>query len=272
MTRNQNNGYEFSEVAQKWKEALKKEGYEECLCRERNCKKIKNFSRLWRRIFKCTNFSPYERDDLSVFEVGCGGGKHLVQFALNKWRCSGIDCSRGVLKRAQSYINQVSKICGEDLSTELIYGDFLYYKPLSKEKFDIVFQVGVLEHFIELKERMLVIEKMFSLAKPGGYVISVVPSGKHPLRDEMREKRLGGYNIPEIDYSPESLFKEMEQAGGKVISVIGHDIFSYLPVKKNGIFPFRKIIYLAWQIIPISWLPDKFIFRHAGTLIVIAKN
>lgn len=265
------NREKLTNVAEKWVEVLKRDGYEEHIYKKSECRKMKKFSRVWRRIFRCINLNPYGRNDLSIFEVGCGGCKHLVQFALNGWKCVGIDCSEEVLKRAKNYIREISRICRNKLDIELIYGDFLNYIPI-EEKFDIVFHVGVLEHFLNLKERMIALKKMFDLTKPGGYVISIVPNGIHPLRKEMKEKGLGGYFIPEIDYTPELLFREMKEFGRRDIHIFGHNIFSYLLLKKSRWFLFKKIIYLIWQIIPISLLPSKFIFRKAGTLIAIAKK
>ena len=61
---------------------------------------------------------------------------------------------------------------------------------------------------------------MFNLCKPRGYIVSVVPNGKHPWRSKMRNERLGGYNAPEIDYDCESMASEMKKAGAGTLICI----------------------------------------------------
>ena len=196
----------------------------------------------------------------------------MVPFALNNWQCTGIDCSKEVLERAANFIKEVSLICRQDISIELIEGDFLTYQSGEKERFDLVYQVGVLEHFLDDKERLNFQKKMFELTKPGGYVISIVPNGIQPLRKEMREKGLGGYNISEMDYSPEIFKKELKECGSVNIDILGHNIFNYIFLKEGKFKFFKKIFYLAWQIIPLSILPKKFVYRHSHVLIGIAKK
>jgi 2-polyprenyl-3-methyl-5-hydroxy-6-metoxy-1,4-benzoquinol methylase len=265
--KNLENQKKFTSIAEKWQQALENEGYEHHISVSGQCKKLKRFSRLWRRIFKVININPYNRDTLSVFEVGYGGVAHLIQFALNNWKCVGIDCSGEVLKRAQNYIKEVSVICQNALDINLVLGDFLNYD--SRERFDIVFHVGVLEHFLDEEERLLALEKMFKLTKPGGYTISVIPSGIHPMREKMKKFNLGGYKIPEIDYTPSLITEELQKCGGKEIIVLSHNILGYFLMKSNFI---PKIIYYFFQLMPAWFLSAKFKYKHAGTFIGIAKK
>ena len=153
-----------------------------------------------------------------------------------------------------------------------MYDDFLSFEPTPKLNFDIVFHVGVLEQFLDQMERMGALRKMFYLAKPGGWIVCIVPNGSHPLRRKMKESGLGGYDVPEIDYTAEVLFEEMSEVGGKNIFVFGYDMFSYLLLEKKNWFFLKKMFYLVWKLIPGLWLPAKFSFRHAGTLVAIAKK
>src|SRR3989344_2276405 len=178
-------------VAEKWEEALKDAGYEHGVLQRSDCAKLKKFSRVWRRIFKFTKLKPGQT--VSIFEAGCGGAKHLIPFALNGAKCAGLDFSPEVLKRAQAYTDEVEKFCGHKLNIKLIEGDFLNYKPVDPGSYDVVFHSGVIEHFLSDSERITFLENMFVLAKPGGYVISIVPSGTHPLRARMKSEKLGGY-------------------------------------------------------------------------------
>jgi len=260
-------------ITEQWQKVLQRGGYEHHLKGFEDCQKLRNFSRLWRRIFRITKINSITSPKLrKVFEVGCGGGKHLVPFALNNWQCTGIDCSKEVLERAANFIKEVSLICRQDISIELIEGDFLTYQSGEKERFDLVYQVGVLEHFLDSDERLLALKKMFEITKPGGFIISIVPNAIHPLRAKMKKEGFGGYIISEIDYTPKLLLQELKSCGGKEIKILGHNIFNHLLLEKNKFYFIKKIIFLLWQAVPLAWLPKDFVFKKSGTLIGIARK
>lgn len=257
-------------IAEKWQQYLRAGGNEHHLSRRSECKKIRKFSRMWRRIFKYLILT--QGINLSAFDVGCGGCKHLVSFALNGWRSVGIDCSREVLERADNYVAEISKLCGK-IDVELVCGDFLEYKA-NGAGFDLVYHVGVLEHFLDKSERLAALKKMFDLAKPGGYIVSIVPSGVHPLREKMKKLGLGGYNIPEIDYSPSLMKEEFEKFGAREIKVMPHNIFGYLLIDKDGkiVKLLKTVFYYAVQLIPVELFLHDFAIRHGSALIGIAKK
>ncbi|MEK7144172.1 MAG: class I SAM-dependent methyltransferase [Patescibacteria group bacterium] len=259
-------------VASRWEDALKSEGYKHSIKNKAERRRIKKFSRVWRRIFKYIPENIRLAEDKSVFEFGCGGGKHLAQFLFNGWRVAGIDCSTEVLKRAENYLREVKQICGCQKDFNLICGDFLDYK--SDNKYDIVFNVGVIEHFLDDIEREKALKKMFDIAKNGGYVISIVPSGNHPLRQRMKEKCLGGYGIPEIDYTPEIMENEMRRCDVKNILILPHNIMGYRIINdEKGVLRLIDLfLYYIFQIIPLNLFPKSFLYRHAMTLIGIAKK
>ncbi len=259
-------------VAEKWCELLKEQGYEHHISKKRDCRKVKRFSRVWKTIFRNIELDKVSKGNLSVFEVGCGGGIQILAFALNDWECVGLDCSREVLERAKNYINETGKICGQKLDIKLICKDFLEFNP--SEKFDLVFNVGVIEHCLDDNERMIFLKKMFELVKPGGYIISIVPNGIHPLRVKMRKFGLGGYIIPEIDYNPALVEQEFKKCGGRDIKILPYSLFGYfLLERKNFIFYLiKKSLYYIFQLTFVSILPLNFSYRHAATLIGIAKK
>lgn len=263
-------------ATEKWVKGLEKGGYEHHIGGIWQRLKIKRFSRVWRVIFRHLNYRFIDAGGKkSCLEVGCGGGRHLASFAINGWKCAGLDCSKEVIERAKNYLDEVKVFCKCDMDAKVIVADFFNYDPEAGENYDLVFHVGVLEHFIGDKERQIFLDKMFSLAKPGGHVISIVPSGVHLLRERMRRERLGGYDIPEIDYSPEIIRAEFEFSGAKNISVIPHNLFGYLTIDNH--YPgvekfFRKSFYYLFQLLPKKLFTDKFLFRHSTTLIGIAQK
>lgn len=263
-------------VTEKWVKGLEKGGYEHHVGGIWQRLKIKRFSRVWRVIFNSLNYGFMDvGGKKSCLEVGCGGGKHLASFAANGWKCVGLDCSKEVIERAKIYLDEVKGFCECEINAKVIAADFFNYSLEPGENYDLVFHVGVLEHFIDDKERQIFLDKMFFLAKPGGYVISIVPSGVHLLRERMRKERLGGYDIPEIDYSPEIISFEFKASGAKNISVIPHNLFNYLIMDND--YPrmekfFRKAFYYLFQFLPKILFTEKFLFRHSTTLVGIAQK
>lgn len=262
-------------VAKKWVKALENSGYEHHVKGIWQRIKIKRFSRIWRIIFKRLKYDFLDvKGKKSCFEVGCGGGIHLASFVANGWNCVGLDCSKEVIERAKNYLDEVMVSFRCDTSVKFIAADFFDYNPGPGESYDLVFHAGVLEHFIDDKERQFFLNKMFSLAKPGGYVISLVPSGVHLLREKMRKEGLGGYFIPEIDYSPEIIKSEFEASGAKKVIIFPHNLFNYLVMDDYPKLEkfFRKSVYYLFQLFPKFLFTDKFLFRHSTTLVGIAQK
>lgn len=261
-----------SVVTDTWRRELKESGYETPKISRWDYIKFKLLTRAWRRILRHTRLRRCRSH--RALEFGCGGGAHIVPLAVNGWACTGIDCSPEVLSRAQQYVKRVNEVCvGPKIDITLKCADFLNYKPPS-EGFDLTFQFGVLEHFLDSEERFQYVRKMLDCTRPGGFIVSAVPNGCHVLRREQREKGLGGYNIPEIDYTPEMIIHEMEQAGGCKVKVLPHDLFGYLKVKDGSAWQLRtnRILYLLGQIPLPKLFPFRFVKRHAYWWIAIAKK
>ncbi len=261
-----------SSVTKAWIESLKEKGYEAPSVTRKSCLKFMLLSRSWRRILKHTALKRF--DPVRVLEFGCGGGAQLVPLFTNGWICTGIDCSEEVLNRARCYVENVkNSFCRIRGTIELKCLDFLNFKPHSN-LFDLAFQFGVLEHFLNDDERMRYLRKMFDVTRPGGFVVSSVPNGCHLMRQEQRNKGLGGYNIPEIDYSRELIEKEMKNCGAVFVKVLPHDLFGYLKIKgARGLrSPFYKLLYLFLQCPLFYLLPKSFLDKHAYWWIAIAKK
>ena len=104
----------------------------------------------------------------SIIELGCGGSSYLPYLVkkYNNLQIFGIDNSLRGCKLA------VIGIDGGLSSVNIVCGD-IFQCPLTSEKFDIVFSVGLIEHF---NDPCKVIEKHVDLLKPGGLLICVVPN------------------------------------------------------------------------------------------------
>jgi len=210
-----------------------------------------------------------------VLEVGCGGGLQLATLAALGCDCLGIDVSREVLVRAENYFQEIRRVCGLELKIKLIDGDF-YDLDQSKlgGQFDLVFNFGVIEHILDDSARLRFLQKKYELTREGGWIVSYVPNGSHPLRNKMKQMQLGGYNIPEIDYNQHLMAEEFKAVGARQIIILPHNLFLYLIIEKNNLFidSLRKLVYLGMQVVPGFLFPQDFSYRQAGSLIGIARK
>ncbi len=254
-------------VARQWSEALRRGGYEPPKLRGLAAYRLRFYSRIWRRLHRLLGTHA----DTTFFEFGCGGGVQLIPLAFHGHRVAGIDVSREVLDRCRDYIGEVERRTGRRLPVVLYEGDFLAFEH--DRQYDVVFNFGVIEHFLDESERLSAIAKMFDLAKPGGFVVSVVPNGMHPMRQRMRAEGLGGYSVPEIDYTDESAAADMLHAGAMAPRVYPANLFAYLCLVGDPsrlLRLFKQAGYLAGQLLPP--IATRWTFRNAGSLIVVARK
>jgi len=251
-----------------WQEALKSPGeYEHHCYSAKDIKKIKRFGRAWQRILNITKLKPSAR----LFELGCGGGIHLANLAVNGFEVHGIDISDAVIARAQNYLEEVRKFQSIKVSVEV--ANIFEYE--TSDSYDMCFHFGVVEHFLDISERQQIWNQLYALTKPGGWIVSVVPCGQHFLRKMIREKGLAGYNIPEIDYSSNSHKQEFEYLGLNPIFTKSHNYFSFLSAHPSLIV--SKVIYptsflLGNVMIPSIPISENVKEKWAQTLIVIGKK
>ena len=259
-------------VSQRWVEELREAGYEYHIREPKDCRQLE-LSRVWKRIFNATQLP--KSGQLRILEVGCGGGIQLAKLAAMGCECVGIDVSREVLARAENYFREIRSVCGRELAITLLAGDFY---DLDRTElgggFDLVFNFGVVEHILDDSARLRFLKKKYELTKEGGYIVSMVPNGSHPLRKKMKSLKLGGYNIPEIDYDQHLMAEEFKAIGAKQIMILPHNLFIYLLIEKRNLWLdwLKKLIYLGMQVVPHAVLPQDFCYRHAGSLIGIGRK
>ena len=259
-------------VSQRWVAELRHEGYEYHVSEPKDCRQLE-LSRVWKRIFKATQLSTSGK--LRVLEVGCGGGIQLAKLAARGCECVGIDVSKEVLARAENYFGEIHRVCGQELDIKLLAGDF--YDLDGTELgggFDLVFNFGVIEHILDDSARLTFLKKKYELTRDGGYIVSMVPNGFHPLRNKMKRLNLGGYNIPEIDYDQHLMAEEFKAVGVKQITILPHNLCVYLLMEKKnpGIDWLKKLTFLGMQVVPWAFMPRDFAYRHAGSLIGIGRK
>ena len=148
-----------------------------------------------------------QRKDSKILEIGSGYGRVLAPLARQaNGICIGLD--RYILPQAES---SYGAVCGD-----------VRRLPFQSNMFDLVFSLGVVEHFPETDEA---IREHFRVAKPGGTVIVTTPRLciTSPLRGIaylMRHRRYGtfeqtlGRNLT-LSY----LRKTVSESGGDIQTI-----------------------------------------------------
>jgi SAM-dependent methyltransferase len=109
----------------------------------------------------------YVKSGSSVLEVGCAPGKTLAWVARSLGaRVAGLDYSPRGLEFARALLRR----CGVvgDLRCEDIFAT-----TFAPGTFDVVFSVGVIEHFEDPRE---IVRRHVLLAKPGGLALIMIPN------------------------------------------------------------------------------------------------
>lgn len=257
------------EVSTKWIEALKDGDYEHHCSSREDLARIKKLCRIWQETIKRTQI----KSPATAFELGCGGGRHLAALAVNGFQVHGIDVSPQVVDRCQNYLNEVSQLAVTPILATVENADIFEYETTSK--YDLTYHFGVIEHFLELSDRMIVWEKLYELTKPGGWIMSAVPNGSHFWREYIRQNNLCGYHIPEIDYSVKIHEQEFLNTKLEEVIAIPWNYFGFAEGIVTGRFNkgFAKIIHLSSNLLmPLIPLPNTVKERFAHGLLVLGRK
>lgn len=114
-----------------------------------------------------STLSKYIIADTNVLEIGFAPGKMLAWAACRKKAViSGVDYSKSGVEIAKRYMKALGLHC--DLRHENVF-----QTTFEKNTFDVVYSVGVIEHFDHPK---VIVQTHLDLAKIGGIVVMFVPN------------------------------------------------------------------------------------------------
>ena len=250
-------------VTQQWIAALQGESERAPLVDARTYRHYVEIPRWLKSVYDLRQLAPGDR----ILEIGSGSGDQLLPLAAQGYAVTGLDVSLDALERCRKIIAALAQFQHRPLSVSLLLGDVMQMPPT--EQFALVFSFGVIEHFLDRGERLMMLRKMSEWMKPGGVCVHVVPNGMHPWRSAMRENKLGGYNIPEIDYGLTSLRDEMLEAGFAGARAVPLDLFGYRLVcapPRSWSRRFFRELNLFFKIFPSYLLSLDFRERHAYLL------
>lgn len=105
----------------------------------------------------------------------------------------------------------------------------LEHLPFPDDTFDLVINEGVVEHWLDDRERLMVLREMVRVTRPGGVVAVLVPNGVHPLIQVWESRLTGSQKAPPMTYySARRLGAELTEAGLR-------------GVYTDGIYPWRSL-------------------------------
>jgi SAM-dependent methyltransferase len=152
---------------------------------------------------------------LTVLEVGAGASHTLAALS------GRIKCRAYGLEPDDSGIQKTIQMSAlENASVEMVKGNG-FTLPFDDETFDVVYSLGLIEHF-ESEASVSLLREHSRVCKPEGRVIVSVPNSLN-LPHTIRKMYLGDrYEFaPERSYSPSGLKRAMKRAGISVIDVDG---------------------------------------------------
>ncbi len=147
-----------------------------------------------------------------VLEPGCATGKFSVCFAMLGCSVTALDFSSSMLQKA-AYLRRTAEREIGTLDIAFAQGD-LENLPLEPNQFDLVINEGVVEHWLDHRERRRVLSNMAQAAKPGGTVAIIVPNGCHPLSTYWIEKSPAFLSSPPmVRYNPQLMRDDLTSIG-----------------------------------------------------------
>jgi 2-polyprenyl-3-methyl-5-hydroxy-6-metoxy-1,4-benzoquinol methylase len=175
----------------------------------------------------------------SVIEVGCGSGFMSLALAKRGATCSLLDISPRSLELATASFSAAG------LRPPPCYLEDALRSSVLAESFDVVWNGGVIEHFVDAeKERLL--QEMLRMAKPGGLVVVLVPNAWcWPFRLKQALLKARGrwaYGF-EDDLSPRRLRRLCKRIG-----VTTETVYAFNPIL--GWCWYSK---LRWLIARVGW-------------------
>jgi len=196
----------------------------------------------WDFFHKMIEYGKLQKASL-ILEVGCGTGKACFAFARWGYHAVALDYSKVVVENllrerelARDLISTGELEVVQGDAEQLQYGDNI---------FDLVFNAGVIEHWLNRDERLHVIREMVRVTKRQGTVAIQVPK-KHFMDTWWYFTKYPGFDVAQRNYLPQELIDEMKEAGLVDIEL----------------YPFTR---RPWQFIN-RW-PSFFLLRYIGGLL-----
>lgn len=203
----------------------------------------------------------------SMIEAGIGSGRLSLAFAALGCRVTALDCVPDVLIAAR----RAARSIGATVATRLSFvcGD-LEKAPIRRGAFDVVFNEGVVEHWLDLDARRQLLATMGELLRPGGTVCVVVPNGHHPLHGRWMRTGYPGYlSAPPMTlYGPGGLCEDLVAVGVQDVRVDGLG-----PWQSFNLWPHRPLLRVPLGALDrLIGAPRWFRLRYGTALCAVGRR
>jgi SAM-dependent methyltransferase len=166
-------------------------------------------------------------NNATVLEAGCGTGQTLPLFC-SRHTTIGLDRSPKALSIAHPNCDT------------LIQGD-IFHIPLKDGACDLVYNSGVIEHFMEPNNKKAVSE-MVRVTKKGGFLVIIVPNSFCPWYRVGKSVAVIMKNLEfgyEEDYSLFRLRKTLESSGVSIVNSFGLQALPPLATNSKEVLPVK---------------------------------
>lgn len=139
--------------------------------------------------FIAGNFYKFQRDDISILEIGCGSGANLWYIAKEGFNTFGIDGSETAISICRNYLNSELKIW----KGEVLVGDIVNL-PFHDKMFDAIIDCEAIycNSFLDSKK---IISEVYRVLKINGLFLSIT-FAKGCIGDETGEQVEKNFYIP----------------------------------------------------------------------------
>ncbi len=225
---------------------------------------IQVWDKLSREQFNESGFFPSERywqewlgsaSQKRILEIGCGQGRVLLNLAFQGNKVIGVDISQEMLSICQS------RLRNHGIEIPLVCADTRHV-PFRGDTFELVFSVGVVEHFVETANA---IQEHARVCEPGGTVIVSVPhKGSFFHLFKIGAQNLGLFRFGfEQSFTKDELRQMTEHADVTITNVVAQEI---VPESTTSVFRF----FVAYVILLLDKLLR--VFGLGGMTLIVRGN
>ena len=204
---------------------------------------------LWEVLFR--SYIPKNKDG-KVIEIGCAPGKYLYSFHKDfLYEPYGIDYSKKGVEITKKYF--VKKGLNKD---NIIYADFFdpLFQSEQKNKYDIVFSRGFIEHFDTVKS---VVQNHINMLKVGGYIVIIIPQISSLNGYIARFFNIDSYKVHNISIMNKDSFTNLFP-----YSQLEHVYCDYVGIGSIGLFNTNtRWKYILYRVLLLLQRPVDFLLR-----------
>lgn len=141
------------------------------------------------KLIRAMKYVTSDPAEAKVVELGGGHGQFLLQFASAGYSTTAIDISEIGLSRTRKVFAELG------FEVKCVCMDMFDISPNHAGEFDLVYSMGLCEHFTGVKRYQQFVQHRL-LAKPGGAVVIMVPNRLSPFRTFWRIGRFLLSHLP----------------------------------------------------------------------------